>query len=666
MGIVALIIFCITLAYYLGRYAIRLVVYLKKAAGRQGAGASDEDVQLDIPDEIIAIVFPGGAAEIEREVKKLHLRLKMAHPEELVRLVLVGTAVFFSRSTDKSEGKMIAYIQEISPSVLSPKESKIIHDFIYARALRIGLGLAEGDAHFKDFIDDTKELTGCDADEIPGGSGPFGLTPDNPIPVKGIISNEYYLGRLRTQQGERITWERIGSRTSPLLSQPVDIYQIMNLEDVEIARLYISPYHKRVSNKAPAGFKLLAEADLAATATGKPRDESPAPAAAYPVAQDQEPAAVIVTTTDEAGNEEALVYDPRLLSAATSLMETSAALMIPDPEKAAIHLKAAIAELDSFPGPDDAQTIDLLRSAARLSGESGEPDTAERLLDRALKALLKSKKTDQQVLSDTQYDLGVLLYTQRNFARAETLIRQALLVRQQLPGPNHENKAKALLALALVLEQGPPNEEEEGLLRQALPLYRRIYGEDHPDTAFVLDHLVRLLVKRNKTDEALPLAEKTYAIRQKVHGPQSKVTALSMSTLAIIYKRQGRLEEAENLQRQLLAILEKAVGTGHEAFGTELGNLAGTLIEKGDEAEAMALFYQALYVKEESLSPQHPSIAHTLSNLAGLHAKNGELAKAEPLAKRAFQIRNQAFGDLHPETQQSFHLWQRIRADKRQ
>jgi hypothetical protein len=72
-----------------------------------------------------------------------------------------------------------------------------------------------------------------------------------------MISNEYYLSQLRTAHGKRITWERVGYWQSPQSGKPVDLYRIFDMEETEIARLYIAPYPKRVSNLAPAGFKLL-------------------------------------------------------------------------------------------------------------------------------------------------------------------------------------------------------------------------------------------------------------------------------------------------------------------------------------------------------------------------------------------------------------------------
>jgi hypothetical protein len=48
-------------------------------------------------------------------------------------------------------------------------------------------------------------------DKDPNGSGPFGFTETNPIPVNGPIGQLAYLSRLETQSGQRILFHRLGA-----------------------------------------------------------------------------------------------------------------------------------------------------------------------------------------------------------------------------------------------------------------------------------------------------------------------------------------------------------------------------------------------------------------------------------------------------------------------
>ena len=86
---------------------------------------------------------------------------------------------------------------------------------------------------------------GVDADVVPGGSGVFGRTATNPVPVAGIVSAGLYLQRLRTANGLPLTWKRTGSVNSG--SGPVDCYTITDIDGEPQGKVFISPYHQRVS-----------------------------------------------------------------------------------------------------------------------------------------------------------------------------------------------------------------------------------------------------------------------------------------------------------------------------------------------------------------------------------------------------------------------------------
>lgn len=97
----------------------------------------------------------------------------------------------------------------------------------------------------------------CKFDEIPQGTGNFGFDKTNPVPVYGVPENEKYLSKLRLSNGERIRWRRIKSLEIASINKPIDEYEIFNMNGDTITLLYISPYHLKTSNKAPAGFKIV-------------------------------------------------------------------------------------------------------------------------------------------------------------------------------------------------------------------------------------------------------------------------------------------------------------------------------------------------------------------------------------------------------------------------
>jgi hypothetical protein len=99
---------------------------------------------------------------------------------------------------------------------------------------------------------------GYDADELPHGLGEYGLTATNPILTKTVFGSTAYLGRLRTIENTKVNYQRIGSIASHVSPNPIDVYQVTDASDRTLATLYVSPYHKRISTRAPQGFLLAA------------------------------------------------------------------------------------------------------------------------------------------------------------------------------------------------------------------------------------------------------------------------------------------------------------------------------------------------------------------------------------------------------------------------
>lgn len=89
------------------------------------------------------------------------------------------------------------------------------------------------------------------------GYGEFGYEVTNPIPVKSVLGNMAYLEKLRTLDGQKVEYERIGSTSAPNIDMPIDMYEI-SVNNEQITTLYISSYHNKNSERAPKNFKLVA------------------------------------------------------------------------------------------------------------------------------------------------------------------------------------------------------------------------------------------------------------------------------------------------------------------------------------------------------------------------------------------------------------------------
>jgi hypothetical protein len=91
---------------------------------------------------------------------------------------------------------------------------------------------------------------GLDCDQLPDSRGRFGLEVTNPVPVNGPIGELAYLSKLRTSNGERLLFHRIGSQDG------VDIFEAVDFSGQEWFVLYLDMYHPRKSRLAPTGLSL--------------------------------------------------------------------------------------------------------------------------------------------------------------------------------------------------------------------------------------------------------------------------------------------------------------------------------------------------------------------------------------------------------------------------
>lgn len=97
-------------------------------------------------------------------------------------------------------------------------------------------------------------MAGVDCDELPGASGPFGLSHNNPIPVNGLIGAYKYLGKLLSSSGVIFYFHRLGSLNSDVSQHLVDAYELVDMNGENWEILFIDMYHPRRSNKVPPGF----------------------------------------------------------------------------------------------------------------------------------------------------------------------------------------------------------------------------------------------------------------------------------------------------------------------------------------------------------------------------------------------------------------------------
>jgi len=101
-------------------------------------------------------------------------------------------------------------------------------------------------------------LKGDSYDRNPLGTGPFGFSETNAIPVNGPVGELAYLSRLETLSGQRVMFHRLGSMNfidKLRATKTVDIYEVVSFDGKEWFIFFLDLYHPRRSREYPQGFK---------------------------------------------------------------------------------------------------------------------------------------------------------------------------------------------------------------------------------------------------------------------------------------------------------------------------------------------------------------------------------------------------------------------------
>ncbi len=199
-------------------------------------------------DAVFHTFFPEGKYQQFFLTAKLKERLGNKYDEQTVALNynLILTYIFVS--PQKSKFSIVQQAYNRTDNILSEQELAFIYDFAWVN--NIQPLIQKNNDNTPTRVKDDNIVT----DEMPDGFGEFGLEVTNPIPIAGIPENKFYLARLQLENGDAITWNRIGSTRVDNIKYIIDNYVIYDKSGTEICHLYLCPYACRTSEKVPKGF----------------------------------------------------------------------------------------------------------------------------------------------------------------------------------------------------------------------------------------------------------------------------------------------------------------------------------------------------------------------------------------------------------------------------
>lgn len=218
----------------------------------------------------------------------------------------------------------------------------------------------------------------------------------------------------------------------------------------------------------------------------------------------------------------------------------------------------------------------------------GNYERADSLLRRALTLRRRVYGDDHLAVAKTLAHLGDLRRAEYLSNEALAYYRKAFSIFQNRDGPLSRSdsllKANVLSDLSRALRNTGKPDSAETLMRQALTLRQAVQGSDHPDVWATKSDLAYVLRESGSVDEAERLYRDVLEW-QREHADSLKV-AHTLNNLGYLLRTRGKLAQAERRYREALRIHEDALGPTHPITLMIRGNNLGTLYMMQDDLAA--------------------------------------------------------------------------------
>ena len=203
----------------------------------------------------MAVLFFGGVDKMHEQVNEAYEILGHRYKQAQVANALTWMTSRFNRMDDKSS---VAIVDEgqlcRDNNPFSKEDATKLYRFVVRNAFLRNNPNATDDVIEAFYRSLGNNANGATTDIIPGALGEYGFDVTNPIPTRGVPSNEAYLKSLSLLSNEPFHWERIGSFTAPNIKNLIDGYRIITDCGEYLCTIYISPYQGIISKTAPKGF----------------------------------------------------------------------------------------------------------------------------------------------------------------------------------------------------------------------------------------------------------------------------------------------------------------------------------------------------------------------------------------------------------------------------
>ncbi|MBS0189067.1 MAG: serine/threonine protein kinase [Planctomycetes bacterium] len=274
----------------------------------------------------------------------------------------------------------------------------------------------------------------------------------------------------------------------------------------------------------------------------------------------------------------------------------------------------------------------------------------ENILEQTRRAIHSQFEKDPLVRARLLQRLAGTMNTLGLMKQAEPVLREALAIRRERLGPDHEDTLLTTHSLGSLLTSLGQLDDAVEMLRETCQRRKDVLGPDHPATLRTASSLGGALRQRGDLPEAEVVWTQTLAAQRRTLGPDHVDSLRTLNNIGVVYAAAGKLLQAEAAWRELLERREKLYGPDSPEYLSPLSNLGLILLDQGKVQEARTMIERSLASERRQLGSTHPTTLATMSNLAEALKGSGELEAAHAMQQACINGYAATLGPEHPST----------------
>ena len=283
--------------------------------------------------------------------------------------------------------------------------------------------------------------------------------------------------------------------------------------------------------------------------------------------------------------------------------------------------------------------------------DTGQPETAQELLDRAGRWVRQDQNQDPEVRARLLESVGRAYRRRLDDETAIGFLQEALNLRRQLSGGRDEvATAQVLHELAVATMEKGDLGGAQRLFSEGVAVLHRVGQDRSMLYAQLIANQGRLEMKFGRPDAAMRYFDEALALARELQGPRGNDVASFLMDKSVAFTWHDKLQQAEDAAREAVNIYSTIFPRLHPDRSMAQLKLGELLRQRHELQEASLLLRDALSAQRQMFGENNRRAADILDSLAKIAQEQGQLAEAEALARQALETQIKAEGPQHFRT----------------